>query len=73
MEQGDGFSMPVEWRPEISDDEIREAKHSWLAARDGVTEVTPERVAVLFEYFRTLISLQAQQIAEEFRAQHHAA
>ena len=73
MEQGDGFAMPLEWHLVISDDEIHAAKHSWLAARDGVTETSTERVAVLFEYYRTLISLQAQQIADEFRAQRRAA
>ncbi|WP_337973755.1 hypothetical protein [Cellulomonas sp. NTE-D12] len=49
------------------------AKYEWLAARDGDDEVPAERVAILFEYYRALISLQAQQIADEFRAKRRIA
>ena len=72
MDQGDDFPMAVDWRLTITDAEIRTAKHEWLAARDGDVYVAPERVAILFEYYRALISLQAQQIADEFRAGHKA-
>lgn len=52
----------------ITDAEIRVAKRDWLRARDGGAPA--EDVATRFEYFRILIGAQAQQIAEEFRAQH---
>lgn len=68
MEQGDDFSMTVDWRLVISDSEIHAARYEWLAARDGEDDVPPEKVAVLFEYMRALMSLQAQQLADEFRA-----
>ena len=35
MDQGDDFSMTVDWRLLISDTEIHAAKYEWLAARDG--------------------------------------
>lgn len=73
MDEGDEFSMAVDWRLHITDQEIHAAKYEWLAARDGDDDVPTERVAVLFEYYRALISLQAQQIAAEFRARHRAA
>jgi len=51
----------------VSNAEIRAAKIDWITARDGDT---PEgQVDMLFEYFRMLVSMQAQEIAEEFRAQ----
>ncbi len=73
MENDNGFPMTADWRLHISDAEIRFAKHEWLAARDGDDEVGPERVAILFEYYRALISLQAQQIADEFRSKRRIA
>ena len=73
MDQGDDSSTTDGSYLVISDAEIHAAKYDWLAARDGADAVAPERVLVLFEYYRALISLQAQQIAEEFRAQHRAA
>lgn len=72
MERDDPPST-TDWRLHISDDEIRKAKYEWLAARDGDDEVSAQRVANLFDYYRALIRLQAQEIAEEFRAQHDAA
>jgi hypothetical protein len=54
----------------VSDAEIRVAKRDWLRARD--TDAPADDVAMAFEYFRLLIGAQAQQIAEEFRAQHTA-
>lgn len=72
MERDDPPST-ADWRLHISDDEIRKAKYEWLAARDDDDQVSAERVAILFHYYSALISLQAQQIAEAFRAQHNAA
>ena len=68
MEHDNDFPMTADWQLHISDAEIRVAKYDWLAARDGDDEVPAERVAIFFEYYRALISLQAQQIADEFRA-----
>ena len=52
----------------VSNAEIRAAKIDWITARDGDTP--EDQVYMLFEYFRLLVSMQAQEIAEEFRAQH---
>ena len=73
MDRDDDPTTALDWRLQISDAEIRAAKHEWLAARDGDDEVAPEWVAILFEYYRALIRLQAQQIADEFRAQRRIA
>ncbi|OZB50986.1 MAG: hypothetical protein B7X40_00335 [Cellulomonas sp. 14-74-6] len=73
MEQRDEFSMAVDPRLRISDDEIHAAKYNWLAARDGAVDVPAERVALLFEYYRALISLQAQQLAADLRSRHRGA
>ena len=51
----------------VSNAEIRTAKLDWITARDGDTP--EDQVDMLFEYFRMLVSMQAQEIAEEFRAQ----
>ncbi|BDO40617.1 hypothetical protein [Cellulomonas sp. NTE-D12] len=68
MDAGDEHSMAVNPPLFISDDEIHAARYDWLAARDADADVPPERVALLFEYYRALISLQARQLADEFRA-----
>ncbi len=73
MDDDNELPMAVDWQLVISDAEIRAAKHDWLAARDGDEDVPAERVAILFEYYRALISLQAQQIADEFRAKRRIA
>jgi hypothetical protein len=52
----------------VSDAEIRAAKHDWLTARDA--QVNETQVELLFGYYRMLISIQAQEIADEFRARH---
>lgn len=58
------------WAWRVTDAEIHAAKRDWLRARDrGAAE---QDVAWLFEYFRILLSAQAQQIAEEFRARRSA-
>jgi hypothetical protein len=54
-----------ELRVEVSDADIHLAKADWLAARDGgLPEVI---VADAFDVYRSLISAQAQQLADEFR------
>ncbi|BDO43540.1 MAG: hypothetical protein BGO38_00745 [Cellulomonas sp. 73-145] len=73
MEPNNELPTTADWQLYISDAEIRVAKYEWLAARDGDDEVPAERVAILFEYYRALISLQAQQIADEFRAKRRIA
>ena len=67
MEPDGDFRERAEARPGISDDDVRAAKRQWLAARDGDGEVPDERVETLFERYRTLISRQAQQLADEVR------
>ncbi|MBN9327576.1 MAG: hypothetical protein BGO38_11420 [Cellulomonas sp. 73-145] len=63
----------VDWPLHVSDGEIRAAKYEWLAARDGNDGMPAEHVALRFEYYRALISMQAQQIADDLRAQHRTA
>lgn len=58
------------WAWTVTEAEIRVAKRDWLRARDDGAPA--QDVAMAFEYFRMLIGAQAQQIAEEFRAQHSA-
>ncbi|HUX70726.1 MAG TPA: hypothetical protein VMV41_09470 [Cellulomonadaceae bacterium] len=54
-----------ELRVEVSDADIHLATADWLAARDGgLPEVI---VADAFDVYRSLISAQAQQLADEFR------
>lgn len=72
MNSSDDFLSSLDWRLVVSPEEIEQARIDWLAARDGDEDVPAERVAALFEYYRALISLEAQQIAEEFRAGHRA-
>ena len=66
----DPSSQPATWAWTVTDTEIRVAKRDWLRARDN--DAPADEVALAFEYFRMLIAAQAQQIAEEFRAQHSA-
>lgn len=66
----DPASLPATWAWHVTDAEIRIAKRDWLRARDDGAPAG--EVVLLFEYFRMLIGAQAQQIAEEFRAQHSA-
>ena len=61
---------PDAWVWTVSDAEVRVAKRDWLRARDD--DAPAEDVAFAFEYFRMLIGAQAQQIADEFRAQRSA-
>ncbi|HEY0117913.1 MAG TPA: hypothetical protein VGC04_03950 [Cellulomonas sp.] len=66
----DPTSTPATWAWTVTDAEVRLAKRDWLRARDD--GAAAEDVAFAFEYFRMLIGAQAQQIADEFRAQHSA-
>jgi len=59
-----------ELRVDVTDDDVHMARRLWLAARDG--GAADDRVLALFDDLRALISAQAQQIAEEFRAAHRA-
>ncbi|NYI59353.1 hypothetical protein [Cellulomonas soli] len=56
----------TEWRIAITDADIRAAKKAWQAACEG--EASLARTHQLHESYRGLVRLQAQQIAEEFRA-----
>lgn len=66
----DNDSLPATAWATVSEAEIRAAKRDWLRARDD--DAPAQDVAMAFEYFRLLIGAQAQQIADEFRAQHSA-
>ncbi len=66
----DQGATPATWTWHVTDAEIRVAKRDWLDARDNGED--PQHVAFLFEYFQILLSTQAQEIADEFRAQHSA-
>ncbi len=66
----DPTSQPATSAWTVTDAEIRVAKRDWLRARDDGAPAAD--VAFAFEYFRMLIGAQAQQIVEEFRAQHSA-
>lgn len=66
----DQGATPATWTWHVTDAEIRIAKREWLRARDNGED--PQDVALLFEFFRILLSIQAQQIADEFRARHSA-
>lgn len=59
--------MPIDdaLRVEITDADVRAAKRDWLAARDdGEPAVT---VDAAFWLYRTLMSTQAQQLADDLR------
>ncbi|MBN9374510.1 MAG: hypothetical protein J0I40_03780 [Cellulomonas sp.] len=60
----------ITWAWTVTDAEIRVAKRDWLRARDN--DAPTEDVEMAFEYYRMLMSAQAQQIAEEFRSRHTA-
>lgn len=54
------------WRIDVTDNDIRIAKRAWIAARDG--DASEPVVDRLHEDLRMLVSAQAQQIADDFRA-----
>jgi hypothetical protein len=49
----------------VTDEDIRAAKRAWRRAADG--HASSERVAMLHDSYRRLVSAQAQQIADDFR------
>lgn len=55
-------------RVDVTDQDIATARTLWVAARDG--DADDARVALLFQDLFRLISAQAQQIADDFRAAH---
>ncbi|BDO41303.1 hypothetical protein [Cellulomonas sp. NTE-D12] len=55
-------------RVDVTDQDISTARSLWVAARDG--DADDARVALLFQDLFRLISAQAQQIADDFRAAH---
>ena len=55
------------FRVDVTDQDIAVARRLWLLARDD--EDTPDsRVATLFQDLFRLMSAQAQQMADDFRA-----
>lgn len=50
----------------VTNADVAAAKREWLAAH--VRGESPERVADAFDVYRRLVSAQAQQIADTFRA-----
>ncbi|WP_263731831.1 hypothetical protein [Cellulomonas sp. SG140] len=55
-------------RVDVTDQDIATARNLWVAARDG--DADDARVDLLFQDLFRLISAQAQQIADDFRAAH---
>ena len=54
------------WRVVVTNGDVAAAKRAWLGARDGgAHQVTVE---ARFDLYRRLISAQAQQVADDFRA-----
>ncbi|GAA4627008.1 MULTISPECIES: hypothetical protein [Cellulomonas] len=57
-----------EWLVDVTDEDIRVARLAWMCARDrGATDL---RITQLYESYRGLVMMQAQQIAEDFRYRH---
>ena len=54
------------WRVDVTDDDIRGAKRAWVDARERGD--ADDAVAARFDTYRQLVSGQAQQIADDFRA-----
>lgn len=68
--EGDDDPRTLKWSLRVSGAEIRQAKRDWLAARDSDADVPNARVEMLFDYYRALIRIQAQQVADDFRSRH---
>ena len=68
MDIVDNDSVETDWAVEVTDDDIRAAKRRWNEAQDSPT---PEnnRIATAYDDYRRLVIAQAQQLAENFRAQ----
>ncbi|HEY0189374.1 MAG TPA: hypothetical protein VGC67_17960 [Cellulomonas sp.] len=58
------------WRIDVTDADIRAAKRALIAAREG--DATDAEVDHLHDDLRLLVSAQAQQIADDFRARRGA-
>jgi hypothetical protein len=54
------------WQVVVTDDDIRGARRRWNEALDAGEP--SERVELFYDDLRRMVSAQAQQIAEEFRA-----
>lgn len=59
------MSLDREFRIDITNDDIRLAKTSWLTAWES--DAPNHRVSDLYEDYARLVSAQAQQIADDFR------
>lgn len=53
-------------RVEVTNADIAAARRAWRTASDG--NAAPARVELLYGDLRRLVSAQAQQIADDFRA-----
>jgi hypothetical protein len=54
------------WRVDVTDDDIRAAKHAWQDASEQGAD--NDEIASRYATYRQLVVGQAQQIAEDFRA-----
>lgn len=59
------MSLDREFHIDITNNDIRLAKSSWLTARES--DAPNHRVAELYEDYARLVSAQAQQIADDVR------
>jgi len=55
-----------EWRIDVTDADVRAAKREWVAARDG--DATDAEVERRYGVLRMLVHAQAQQLADDVRA-----
>ena len=55
----------LDWRVDISNDDLRDAKRRWLAAHDG--GAPDDLVDLVYQDYVHLISAQAQQFADDLR------
>jgi len=64
-EESDRVVGSLDWRVDITNADVRDAKQAWLAAHDGGA---PEAlVDLLYQDYLHLVSAQAQQFAEDLR------
>lgn len=60
-------SLNIAWTVEVTNDDIRAAKHLWLDAQEAPAPDN-DRIARLYDDYRRMVIAQAQQIADDFRA-----
>jgi hypothetical protein len=60
-------SVNIAWTVEVTNDDIRAAKHLWLDAQEAAAPDN-DRIARLYDDYRRMVIAQAQQIADDFRA-----